>query len=411
MKKFFTILAAGGLLIRAAAQGPEVTSWMINTTGLTGYNGIEADVQQVQYSTNSVYVSCSGIPDYTIGPWQSNPNTPSDQNWVFKIPRNPVQNTGTPTATGLGNIGVFINGMTLFNAKDAFSYNNQNIWHQNAVVVEAISFDACLGHPAPGGSYHNHQNPTCLYVANSSQHSGILGYAFDGYPVYGPYAYANTNGTGGIVRMESSYQLRNITVRQTLPDGTPLTAGQYGPAVSGTYPLGYYIEDFEYVSGLGDLDEHNGRFCVTPEYPSGIYAYFITIDSTGASAYPYAIGPTYYGIVETANIGPGGGHVTISETVTNYVPQTGIAQQASGNTAIKIYPNPADDIITIDFGGTQQSPSTISIQNSLGQLVLKQEAGADLSSAQLSLGHLPAGLYLVEVVTATSRTVNRVSVH
>ncbi|MGB4851443.1 MAG: hypothetical protein WBQ38_03935, partial [Ignavibacteria bacterium] len=54
---------------------PEIYSWKQNTTGVTGYNGIPADVQQVFYSANYAYVKCTGIPSYTIGPWAMNPNT------------------------------------------------------------------------------------------------------------------------------------------------------------------------------------------------------------------------------------------------------------------------------------------------------------------------------------------------
>jgi hypothetical protein len=43
------------------------------------------------------------------------------------------------------------------------------------------------------------------------------------------------------------------------------------------------------------LDEYNGRWCVTPEYPSGTYAYFVTYSSSWTLAYPYVIGPSYYG--------------------------------------------------------------------------------------------------------------------
>src|SRR5205814_4559096 len=101
-----------------------------------------------------------------------------------------------------------------------------------------------------------------------------------------------------VERIESSYRLRNITTRTTLPNGTALSAGNYGPAVSSTYPLGYYLEDYEYVSGLGELDAYNGRFAITPEYPQGTYAYFTTLDSLGQAAYPYIVGPSYYGVLQ-----------------------------------------------------------------------------------------------------------------
>jgi YHYH protein len=303
------------------AQDPAIlSSWTRNTTNYTGYNGILADVQSVRYSANYVYINSTGIPNYNIGPWNGNPNVPSNQSYVFKFSRAPVENTGAKTYTPLGAIGSWKNGVPIYNPKDAVSYNNQNIWHRNAVVVEGPSFDACKGHPAPGGRYHNHEDPVCLHDFNSNEHSPIIGYAFDGFPVYGPYGYSNPNGSGTTTRMRTSYRLRNITQRTTLPDGTVLAPNQFGPPVSATYPLGYYLEDYEYVANLGDLDQYNGRVCVTPEYPSGIYAYFVTNDANNLPEYPYIIGPQYYGVIAMENITTMG-HVTVSESVQTYYPK------------------------------------------------------------------------------------------
>src|ERR1041384_2557248 len=146
-KSFSFLMAAAALSLTAHAQGPEVTSWKINTTGATGYNNIPSNVQQVQYSTNNVYVSATCIPGYNIGPWSGNPNTPSNQNFVYKITRTPQQNTSTATTVGLGHIGVWTNGVSIFNVSDGMSYNNQNIWNRNAYFWEGSSFDDCLGHP------------------------------------------------------------------------------------------------------------------------------------------------------------------------------------------------------------------------------------------------------------------------
>ena len=62
-----------------------------------------------------------------------------------------------------------------------------------------------------------------------------------------------------------------------------------------------------------DLDEYNGRYCVTPEFPNGTYAYFVSIAADGAPVYPYNIGGGYYG-------NPTGGAVSsVTESVvTNY---------------------------------------------------------------------------------------------
>jgi uncharacterized protein (TIGR03437 family) len=202
------------------------------------------------------------------------------------------------------------------------------IWLRNAYFGEAQTFDVCTGHQPGNGQYHYHANPICLRgqlndnteVARKARagtiyrekaapwtHSPILGWAFDGYPVYGPYGYTDpANATSAIKRLKSGFRLRNIAARTSLPDwALPQHAGisqqlnpnQYGPAIGGQYPLGRYVEDFEYVAGLGDLDLYNGRFSVTPEFPQGTYAYYVTIDDTGAAAFPYILSGQFYGSV------------------------------------------------------------------------------------------------------------------
>ena len=96
----------------SAQVSPAISSWIQNTTGLTGRHYISgsstpivdasypANCQSVAYNTTHVYVSCSGIPSYVIGPYlDGNPNQGGNNTNVYKIPLNPVQNTGTPTAT------------------------------------------------------------------------------------------------------------------------------------------------------------------------------------------------------------------------------------------------------------------------------------------------------------------------
>jgi hypothetical protein len=313
----------------ANGLSPAVTAWQINQTGQTGHSPdptvnarvsqVLADVQHVYYDDTDAYVLATGIPSYDVGPFPRNPNLPAEQDFTFRIPLSPQQGSGD-VATPLGPIGVLVNGVVIFNARDAMSYQNRNVWHQNAVVVEAPSFDSALGHPEMRGTYHHHQQPVSLLQQlgdDGSHHSPVIGFAFDGFPIYGPYGYANPDGTGDIVRMESSYQPRAITTRTTLPDGTTLPPPQWGPPVSAQYPLGYYVEDYAYVPGSGTLDEFNGRFTVTPEYPAGTYAYFTTVDGQGQSAYPYLIGPNYYGEVARDNLTHS---VQIPDDVTEYTP-------------------------------------------------------------------------------------------
>ena len=414
MKRTTTILALLGLFISLSIQaqlGPIITSWKINTTD-TGYTGIIADVQKVQYDDSFVYVSCTDIPDYKIGPWPGNPNKASNQGFVYKIPRYPVKNTGTRTATGLGHIAVLVNGVSIFSASDANSYNNDKTWHSNGAVVELPSFDGCFGHPQQQGEYHHHGSPKCLYdETDSSKHAPLIGFSFDGYPIYGDYSYANTNGTGGITRMRTSYRKRNITQRHTLPDtSVHLFTNQYGPDVSTQYPLGYYLEDYEYVKGLGQLDSNNGRFCVTPEYPNGTYAYFVTVDSSGYPVYPYTMGLAYYGVVSNADItpGPGGTKNTVPGGAFTYTSINNPAKPQ--DIAFSFYPNPtASGNIYLKINATEESSNMkATLYNSTGQVLQTLNNLQPGAEYNLSVKNYSGGIYFVKIEGANASSVQKI---
>ena len=384
MKATLLIISLLFAITNGAAQ-VELDSWMQNTTGETGYNGQPSDVQSVHYTSSNVYISCSCIPGYDIGPWAGNPNQAENQDFCYKITRNP-QEASIHQQTGMGHIGVWSNGVSIFNAKDAFSYNNQGVWNQDALVFEGSTFDECLGHPAPNGEYHNHINPTCLYDDLDDQnHSPIIGYAFDGFPVYGAYAYSNVDGTGVIKRMETSYQLRSITQRNSLSDGTALSPNQYGPNVGTQYPLGSYLEDYEYVEGSGDLNEFNGRFCITPDYPNGVFAYFVTIDENGAAVYPYTIGPNYYGSVQSGNTGPQSAHNTIPGNANSYNLNIEVV-----DVEFNMFPNPTDNLVHIDCA----QEGSVSVYSLLGVLLdtLKHEN----SISTVNLEPYLSGNYIIQ---------------
>ena len=126
-------------------------------------------------------------------------------------------------------------------------------------------------------------------LGGEKRHSPIVGWAYDGNPIYGPYGYANGQ-SGTIKALTSGYKLIES------PD-------RIGGPSRAIYPDGFFVEDYKYDSSLGsDLDENNGRFCKTPEFPNGTYAYFCSIDTTQPrnlntglfnSAFPYVIGNKY----------------------------------------------------------------------------------------------------------------------
>ena len=197
--------------------------------------------------------------------------------FTFQLPRVPIPNTGVKTRISLNQIGFLINGVAIFNFEDGQVVNN--IWKRNAYYFEGSTFDKCNAHPA-GTKYHIHATPICLFNdSDSSKHSMLLGYAFDGYPIYGSFGYANPlSSSSGLKRIIPSFRLRNITQRNTLSNGTTVSAQNYGPTINSSYPLGSLLDDFEYVFGLGDLDSSNGRFCVTPEYPEGTHNFLFNTE-------------------------------------------------------------------------------------------------------------------------------------
>lgn len=398
IKKIILIgITAFSSCIGFAQLTPDVTSWIINTTNAVGYANIPSNVQTVQYSATQVYVSSTCIPGYSIGPWNANPNIPVNQNFVYKITRSPQQNLNNPIATGLGHIGVWSNGVSVFNFKDGMSYNNAGVWNRNALYYEGASFDACLGHPAPNGEYHNHVNPTCLYNdADSLNHSPIIGYAFDGFPIYGAYAYTNVNGTGSIKRMKSSYWLSTNTTRTN------------GPAVNAQYPAGCYCEDYTYIPVLGDLDEHNGRFCITPDYPNGTYCYFVTIDAQLYPTFPFVLGPTYYGTVPAGNLGPNGGHNVINEPTTFYTGTTAVNDNLDYPIKFKIMPNPLQDFAYIYMDPSSMNNLTGKLYDNSGKLLSVIEYMQPSIAYSIDMTTYSAGIYLFTLEGKDSKATQKI---
>jgi hypothetical protein len=135
---------------------------------------------KVEVTDDLLIVHSDGIPDHDTGPFPNrfNPNTIRKQNYTFKIPRHP-QVADHITRLPMGPIGVAINGVPF--------YNPYNAEGQDASKNEV--FDECCGHPDPMGRYHYHIYPKCIHTSfkdEPGKHSELIGYAFDGYAIYGP---------------------------------------------------------------------------------------------------------------------------------------------------------------------------------------------------------------------------------
>lgn len=442
----FSVLVAGN----GFSQGPAVTSWLQNTTQTGTYyvsgnstplsNSILFNCQEISYSSDYVYVKTHGIPSYATGPFlDGNPSVAQDQDAIFKIPLNPQPNLGTPTATNAGNIGVLINGVAIFDYRDGVAWNPTTNapcggpgnapcpggmgavmdWNRDAVPSEMAGFDCSKGHPAMG-NYHHHQNPSAfkldlnvisnicnlydadgLYTIDSNAHSPLIGFAYDGYPIYGAYGYKNANGTGGISRIKSSYEMANYSVRTNYPDGTDVDDG---PAVSSTYFLGYFREDYQYIAHTEEdyLDEHNGRFCVTPEYPGGTYAYFATVDENWNSAYPYLVGPTFYGQYANRLV------TSISEPVTVYQSTSSLDETSFDALKFNLFPNPSSDLIAIQASGLVAADLEITLVDMTGKVVATSEIHAGQTISYFDVSTVYPGSYLINIASNDLVSTHRV---
>lgn len=449
MKKLliFSCLALGTFL--NAQTNPAITKWLQNTTGITGRHyvagnptpitdAVLANVQSVKYNATHAYVSATGIPAYITGPFQDgNPSLATAQNKIFKVSLTPAQNTGTPTATTGGNIGIFINGVALFDYRDGVAWNNNTnalcggpgnppcpggpmttqAWNRDAIPAERAGFDCAKAHPAMG-NYHHHQNPSAfnldlnvistvcdtypadgLYVINANEHSPLLGFAYDGFPIYGAYAYANTDGTGGISRMKSSFQLKNQTTRTNGPAVNQVVGTQ-------TFFNGYFREDYEYVTHAGDptyLDIHNGRFCITPEYPNGIYCYFATVDANHNSAYPYVVGPTFYGTVTTTTV------TTIPAGTTAYDSTLAAINFDDTNYKVVIAPNPASDFVAIQTPMTMHDLK-VDLIDALGKIVQSKTIVQGSTLCVFETDTVYDGIYFIKITDGSHSQTTKVVV-
>ena len=195
---------------------------------------------------------------------------------------------------------------------------NVTEWHRDNIKEYQRYSDKHNGYPFPGlipeyhDAYNYVGNPVGIRnilgdnivsgneTAGNLQHSPIIGWAYDGVPIYGPVGYTNPLDTSSpLKRLESSYFVKDAR------NAIGVTA----------YSMGTFIEDYEYKPDGDalhkDLDEFNGRICITPEFPLGRYCYFTTVHSSADEnqidrydikpRFPYVVGPTFKYAPESSN--------------------------------------------------------------------------------------------------------------
>ena len=239
-------------------------------------------------SGNNRVISSNSIPAHKVGLFGQvqgslNPNAIRAQNETYTITTAPAEAstfTALLSTTGAGpnagpqySFGILFNGVELdpvaaepFPHEGMMSPDVNWEWNLEATNVQ-IGLDCNSAHVQPTGKYHYHGSPT-LFLQDLNAPANamtLIGYAADGFPIYYKYAYADANdSTSAVTAMSSSYRLKS---GNRPGDGVTAPCDVYN---------GVYSNDYEYASGLGTLDEANGRNGITPEYPNGTYYYVIT---------------------------------------------------------------------------------------------------------------------------------------
>ncbi|MBL9114692.1 MAG: YHYH protein [Verrucomicrobiaceae bacterium] len=210
-------------------------------------------------------IEANGLPDHEPGrfPNRGNPNSISPQSYRYTVPAKPVV-AGAPTKLQMQSFGIAVNGVP-FDPNAAEWHDDDRTWQYEPMAGGIdLGVDKHHAHVQPTGAYHYHGLPTGLIIrlTEGKPKLVLVGWAADGFPIYGPWGLTDPqDAKSPLVKLDSSYRVKS---GQRPKDSPP---GKYD---------GTFVADYEYVAGTGDLDECNGRFGVTPEFPDGIYHYYLT---------------------------------------------------------------------------------------------------------------------------------------
>ncbi len=275
-----TVAAVNTAGTGAASTAATVTPALVTASGTASlFCGYSASVLNPTVNlTSTVSTTCStslrtmtgnGVPDHATGvfPNSGNPNAIKAVNFQFKTNLNPA----VTSQSAIDHVSGYVNNGVKMDPSTAESYQNAGVWKIEALNQTYFAFgvDSSNAHVQPDGAYHYHGMPEG-YITKLNKGTGmaLIGFAMDGFPVYARYGYSDAmNASSATRKINASYRLKT-----TPSAGRPSTTA---------VPMGTFTQDYEYVAGLGDLDECNGRTGVTPEFPGGIYHYYVT------EGYPY----------------------------------------------------------------------------------------------------------------------------
>ena len=282
MEKIIIILVGITLALSSCHSHKAVTSG-------DGYSSDYTIVDQ-EYGTNTKatikddqrIIVTNALPNHSTGefPNAGNPNTIQAQNRTYKLPLHPKY---IGESQWVREPGVAINGVKFEpgTAEVVQCESGENYRVEGIQKLIDLGLDNNHAHVQPTGAYHYHGTPTGLVESEGSDKDLVhVGFAMDGFLIYysrsgaytPSYKLIDENREGTDCLYENPHTKMNIELEDTTPDGT-------------------YTPDWEYVKGLGDLDECNGVMI------DDQYVYLITDD------YPY-IGRCLMGEYEEPRRGP-----------------------------------------------------------------------------------------------------------
>lgn len=309
------------LVLPVDANGNVKTPKEITSTGTTSKTEVWANSKEaglnfkldsfvtvnglnVTYDNSNIYIAGRNITNHTVdvetnavgfGPIE-------EQDVSYNIPNiNLSVAASSPTTMPDYAVAVMVNGIALYTPKSTKTWNDAGEWHYNNGTIDSYNELSTYSHSTVGGLFHYHAvTPEVVGLTDgvieedgalkwdSNAHSPIIGWAFDGLPIYGPYGYREYNNsnqpvnTDDIVNIKSPFRLRQ-GIRNSGPGGAY---------------TGMFVEDYEVdstkISQPGYTNQFNLRYGTTPDSPSTpIWFYVATMNDNGEPMFPYAVGGGY----------------------------------------------------------------------------------------------------------------------
>lgn len=357
----------------------------------------ELDAVRKCYSNN--------IPAHTYGPF-GGMNTISGQDFDYSMCLYPELGSEAtsliedPDDQGCGNgiiFGISMQGVNYSPFARIYWVNPNTLeenldWHVEADFI--LNMDLNGGHVNAASRYHYHNISLDHFLndleIDGSAHSPIVGYAADGFPIYYKYLYADGEDVeSGIAAFQSSYTLKTGT---RPGDGITAPDGNYD---------GHYVEDYEYIESLSELDECGMRYGKTPEFPEGTFYYVLTDN------WPYIPRCLKGKYVDNSfRLGQNCPESTAFEdcSTTVSVHDNNVVQ-----IDVALYPNPASEFLNIHV--TDESLASIISAVQIYDLNAQLIYSSKKFERAIPLGDVTPGTYFVQIDMGHQQISHKIIIH